>query len=343
MSSSNGKFRYGFVVAAAVFAASSAVFAQADPTAPPAKPAPKVVISTTPPPRPPAVFGAGSSERSIAVDPAVNLSLCVTQGTVTVNGWNRNELRVYVQGDNKFGFKVAQKSVKTGEPVWVMVMGTDARPKYAGPSECIGGEIEIDLPTGATVNLKGQETTTTIDGIRRASVKTIGGDISVRNVNNGVTASAGQGDITVEGSTGAMSLDSTTGNIVAFETGPGEIGDTFKAKTSGGTISLQKVEHRQIEANSISGSVVFNGELLGGGSYTFGTSNGSIRLTLPKETSCVVQASYGFGAFNSELPIKIETENVSEGPIKSMVGRLGSGDASLKLTTINGSIAIKKQ
>jgi len=341
MSSSIGKLEYGFVIAAAILAASSAVFAQVEPKAPPAKPAPKVVVSATEPPRPPDVFGMGSSERSLAVDPAVNLSLCVTQGTVKVNGWNRNELRVYVQGDNKFGFKVAQKSVKTGEPVWVMVMGTDARPKY-GPTECIGGEIEIDLPTGATVNLKGQETTTTIEGIRRASVKTIGGDISVRNVTGGVPASAGQGSITVEGSTGAMSLDSTTGNIVAFETGPGEIGDTFKAKTNGGTISLQKVEHRQIEANSISGSVVFNGELLGGGSYSFGTSNGSIRLTLPKETSVVVQASYGFGSFNSELPIKIETENISEGPIKSVVGRLGTGDATLKLTTMNGSIAIKK-
>ncbi|MBP6003645.1 MAG: DUF4097 family beta strand repeat protein [Pyrinomonadaceae bacterium] len=344
MRGSGSKSEYWFVTAALIFVAAASAQAQPDPKSPPARPSVKTTVSVAEPPMPPRYRGGDDFERSIKVDPSFNLSLCVTQGTVKINGWSRNELRVYVQDGSNFGFKVQQKSLKTDDPVWIMLTGSEPRSKSLGPSECIwGSEIEIDLPMSASVNIKGQETSTIVDGVRKATVRTIGGDISIRNVTDGVIASAGQGGITVEGSTGGMELVSTTGNIVVFEAGPAEIGDIFKAKTNGGTISLQNVEHRQTEANSISGSVIFVGDLLSGGSYSFGTSNGSIRLSLPQSASCTIWASYGFGNFTSEFPVKITTENIGEGPVKSMTGRLGSGDASLKLTTNSGSIVLKKQ
>ncbi|CAN5378039.1 hypothetical protein BH10ACI3_BH10ACI3_18340 [soil metagenome] len=289
--------------------------------------------------------GGDNTERSIKVDSNVNLSLCVTQGNVKVNGWSRNEIRVLVDGGSKFWFKVLQKSTKTGEPVWLMVAAAENKNKYGPSGECIwGGEIEIDVPVNATINIKGRETTTKIDTVRKVNISTIGGDISLRNISSGITASAGQGDITVEESEGSMMLDCTTGNILVFEAGPSEIGDTFKAKTNSGEISLQHLEHRQIEVNSISGSVAFNGELLPGGSYSLSTSKGSIRMSLPAASSCNILATYGYGSFNTEIPIKIATENITEGPIKTVVGTLGKGgDATLKLTSNNGSIGIKKQ
>ncbi|MEO7539057.1 MAG: hypothetical protein ABIV21_03450 [Pyrinomonadaceae bacterium] len=66
-------------------------------------------------------------------------------------------------------------------------------------------------------------------------------------------------------------------------------------------------------------------------------------MALPLTTACNIYAVYGFGSFNSELPMKILTENIEEGPVKKVRGLIGKGDAILKLTTNNGSIAIKKQ
>ena len=248
-----------------------------------------------------------------------------------------------MQDGSRFAFKVQQKSEKTGDPVWVMVMGLETKNKYA--AECIsGGEIEIDLPMNATVNLKGQETNTSIDSVRKANVKTAGGDISLRNIGEGIMASTYEGDITVEESKGSITLESATGNILVFEAGPSEIGDIFKAKTTSGMISLQKLDHRQIEVNSISGSVAYNGAILSGGSYSLSTSNGSIRMLIPQNSACQVHATYGYGRFETELPIKIATENVTPGPIKSVIGTFGAGgDAVLRLTSNNGSIMIKKQ
>ena len=65
----------------------------------------------------------------------------------------------------------------------MMITGIEVKGKYSMPSECIWGEeIEIDVPFNSTVNIKGQETITTIDTVRKASVKTISGDITLRNV-----------------------------------------------------------------------------------------------------------------------------------------------------------------
>ena len=107
---------------------------------------------------------------------------------------------------------------------------------------------------------------------------------------------------------------------------------------------MQKLQYRQIEVNSISGSVAYAGEILDGGTYGFSTSNGSIRLTVPQVSKCFLIASYGFGAFQSDLPVKTIEENITPGPVKSVKGTInGGGDATLKLITNNGSISIKKQ
>lgn len=339
-------------VAVLLFMASPTAAQRSNSAEPPEKPAQPSVKSGSPThPKPYTMeysyrTDGSTSEKSIAVADSVNFSMCVTSGNLKVNGWNRNELRIFIKEGSKFGFKVQQTDPKTGTPVWVMLNGlVQTAGKSVPQSECIwGDEIEVDVPVGANVNIKGQEAWTTIDTVRKVGIRMIGGDINLRNISNGIMAYAGQGDITVDESTGPMLLDSTTGNIVVFEAGPSEVGDIFKAKTNSGTVSMQKLQYRQIEVYSISGSVAYTGEILNGGIYGFGTTNGSIRLTLPSASKFFLAASYGFGAFHSELPVTTVTENITPGPVKSIKGTVnGGGDATLKLTTNNGSIAIKKQ
>ena len=308
------------IVAAVVFAAlPSIIYAQDTWTAPPPpKPSPKaspVPGSRFEPPAdpelpPPHRYLGDSSERSIKVDSGnINLGLCVN-GKIKVNGWNRNEVRVFVEDGNKFAFRILQKSEKSGDPNWINVVGINPRGRPAG-GECISAsEIEIDAPLNAKITIKGTDVETTIDSVRQVSVTAIGGDISVRNVSGGVNASAGRGDISVSGSEGAMTLETTTGNILVFDARPSEaeIGNIFKAKTSSGSIALQRVTHRKIEVNSVSGSLAYNGAILNGGSYDLNTSKGSIRMLIPGTTACTVVASYGYGNFDyGELPYKLST------------------------------------
>jgi hypothetical protein len=312
-------------------------------TAPPAKP---VIARPFPNPMPIVTNGPGeTSEKSIAVDPRVRITLpCVSQGSVKITGWERSEVRVFIKEGSQVGIRVRQKRPQSEKPVWIAVSNfNDEKDMPTNPTECIWGEeIQIDAPVGAEVVMKGRDTETVVDSIRKASVVSAGGDISFRNIDEGVTAMTYQGDITVENSEGAMSLETTSGNIVAFGAGPSDVGDTFRAKTNSGVIALQKLEHRQIEVNSISGSVRFEGSLLDSGLYSFGTTNGAISLSVPPDPPCFISAAYG-GNFSSELSIKVATQNIAEGPIKSIKGTLGKGDCKLNLTTTTGIIRIKKQ
>jgi hypothetical protein len=288
-------------------------------------------------------FGGGTYEKSIAVDARVNVSLCVTQGDVKINGWERKEVRVFIKDGSKIGFNILQKGRQNEMPVWIKVVGTDPA-KPAVQRDCIWGDVvEIDAPTGAAVNLEGKETRIVVDSIRKVGVKNAGGNISIRNVTEGINALTYEGDVDVENSDGMITLTTTTGNIVGFELGPSQVGDMFRAKTNSGRISLQKLEHRQVDVNSISGSVLFNGELLTGGIYNIGTSNGSLSLGIPPDSPCMLSATYGEGDFSSELPFKLLTENVTPGPVKRITATLGKGDCKLNLSTASGVIRLRKQ
>ena len=283
-----------------------------------------------------------TSEKSMMVDGNVAIKLCVAQGDLKINGWRRDEVRVFVKNGRKFRLKPLEKSVETGKINWLWI-GTIGEGRPGPSSECLAGDsIEIDAPLGSNLDLSGRAARTSIDSVRKVKVKIVEGVINLRNITGGINAYTSQGDVIVENSGGAIALESTTGNIVAVEVSPGQIGDLLKAKTNGGSISLQKVEHRQIEASSISGSLLFDGKFLPGGIYNFRTSNGSIKLAIPANSSCTFNASYGFGSFDSEIPLEILTENVT--PLaKVVVAKIGTGDATVSLTTTRGSIGIKKQ
>lgn len=284
------------------------------------------------------------AEKSIVVDAKVNISLCVAEGNLTITGWERSEIRAFVSNGSKVNFKVQQKSQQTNKPVWVMVTGfdpTDA--KETKPEECLSGdEIELDVPRGAVVNVKGRTTQTKIEAVRKAVVKNIGGDIFLNNIEEGTQAATYEGDVMLENCRGAITLETANGNVVAFDAAPSEIGDIFRARTISGAITLERIEHGQTEINSNSGSIKFTGAFQTGGQYTFGTQNGTISLLIPEKSSCKINALYGFGKFSSEIKYNVITQDNSS-KAQRLVALMGGGDANVSLTTYSGAIRVRKQ
>ncbi len=282
------------------------------------------------------------AEKSIAVESKVKITLCVNEGNVKINGWDRNEIRAFVQNGSQVGFKISQKNLKTNKPEWVYVQGYDAqKTKELKPEECLSGsEIELDVPRNATIELKSVESEIKIESVGKVSVKTLSGDINLNDIASGIEAATYRGDIMVERSSGQMVLTNTDGNIIALEVSPSEIGDIFKASTNSGRITLQGVAHRQVGTGSISGSISFEGELLGGGQYSFSATSGSIVLAVLPDSLCKINAWFGYGAFVSEIPLVNAMKKD-----QSLSAQLGETDAtcSLNLKTGSGVIRIRSR
>jgi hypothetical protein len=65
-------------------------------------------------------------------------------------------------------------------------------------------------------------------------------------------------------------------------------------------------------------------------------------LAIPTDSSSKISASYGFGAFSSEIPLKNMQKNAPSSA-QNLTALMGAGDATLNLTTNSGSIKIRSK
>jgi DUF4097 and DUF4098 domain-containing protein YvlB len=285
----------------------------------------------------------GPAEKSIAVDEKVNISLCVSSGALKVNGWDRNEIRAYVDGGSSVGFKVLQADKINKKAAWVKVLGFDPQKnKEPDLDECLEGKsIELDVPFGATINVKSKESEISVDSVGKVRIENGSGGINLRNITQGVPlAKTFEGDITVEEVRGPVNLFTSVGKIIVYDAGPNEIGEVFRAQSRSGAISLQNVAHTDLEVSSTTGSLRFTGALEEGGQYKFNTISGSIVLALQPDVSCKVTATYG-GYFETQISFKEILHDIGPNGIHKILALIGTGEAALTVTTYNGSILIK--
>jgi len=128
----------------------------------------------------------------------------------------------------------------------------------------------------------------------------------------------------------------------------------FDGRTVNGGVTAENLDRRVI-AKSVNGSVKVstkswaevssvNGSVTAAmgsadwtGSLHISSVNGSVTVALPTDANVDVNFSSVNGHFSSELPVT--TESVNRG---RMQGRIGSGGRDLRVSSVNGSVEIKK-
>lgn len=286
-------------------------------------------------------------EKSIEVDGEVIINFCVSAGSIKVNGWNRNEVRVFVSQGGKAGFRPLGKN-EFGKPTKVTILGYDpTQDRGAETRQCLSGEsIEIDAPTGANVSgLDGREgsVTVAVESIANATVRINSGDIAFRGIAEGIEARTYDGDISVEDSTGKIELSAVDGNILVYNAKPRNDWDVLSAKTNSGSVTLQESRHSVVSATSLSGLIKFVGEIQLDGQYTFKNTQGQILLDIPGASSCTVQVFSQKDKLVFDVPLEMVTEEFYPGAMQKIVGVLGKGEAVVKIDNQAGRIIIKKK
>jgi Putative adhesin len=128
----------------------------------------------------------------------------------------------------------------------------------------------------------------------------------------------------------------------------------FHGHTINGNVTAENLD-RSIKATSVNGSVKVstkswaeassvNGTVVAAlgsadwtGSLRISSVNGSITVALPPDANVEVSFSSINGHFSSELPVT--TQSAGRG---HMAGRIGSGGRDLHLSSVNGSVEIRK-
>lgn len=122
------------------------------------------------------------------------------------------------------------------------------------------------------------------------------------------------------------------GNVIATD-----LPDDANVTTVNGDIEV--TAGGSVEATTVNGSIEAT---MGRGTWTgeleFTTVNGGIRVTMPASVDVDVKASTINGSVDSDFAITMQGK-MRRGSIQ---GRIGKGGSELELTTVNGSIELRK-
>jgi DUF4097 and DUF4098 domain-containing protein YvlB len=233
------------------------------------------------------------AERSIVADPHVTVSACSVSGGITVHGWDRNEVRVRSSeaAEIKFQRKDGVVDVSPVRKIELLILDKEEGPMQPGFCES-SSEIEMDVPRGATVQLRTRDSDINVFAVARVYVNSQNGDVTIEHATGAVEAGSISGFISVRDSQGRINLHSAGGSIEAARVGPAEATDTFEAQSLGGEISLDDVTHAQLSAHTLNGSLSLSGPLVRSGRYTFRTMSGDINLMLPEDSSFQLSARF---------------------------------------------------
>jgi hypothetical protein len=91
-----------------------------------------------------------------------------------------------------------------------------------------------------------------------------------------------------------------------------------------------------VQATTVNGSIEANMQTLTSGDVRLSTVNGSVRAGLPIQLNANIDAETVNGRVETDFPVKI----VGKISPRHLRGTIGSGGATLKLVTVNGSITL---
>lgn len=268
---------------------------------------------------PTAVHGQAGVDTLISVDPAGRLELENFQGSVTVETWDRHEVRVVADGPRS-----AVRIQGGGSSLSIRSDHT------RGPREV---DYRLSVPATMDLSIHGVSTDVTVRDARgRLEVHTVNGDISVEGGRGVVQLNSVQGAVSLSGGEGRAELQSVNDAVLV----DGFHGD-LKATTVNGEVTLRAVDSGSVESTTVNGSITYEGTIRSDGWYRFNTHNGEIGVVMPPGTGASVDVSTFSGEFQSDFPISYDQPRTR----KKFNFTIGNGGARIELSAFNGTIRLR--
>lgn len=144
------------------------------------------------------------------------------------------------------------------------------------------------------------------------------------------------GEVEVVGVTGTLRAQSISGGVVVRD-----VSGSVNASSTSGGVRVREVAG-PVSAQSISGGVeVEITRLEGSHRMEFSSTSGSVNVRVPGNLDAEVEMSTLSGTISTDFPIQLQAGEFN--PRKSLRGRIGNGTGNLRLSSISGSVSLKRQ
>lgn len=275
--------------------------------------------------------GAAQPAASVlAVKPDVTVSLTGGKGRVTVRGWERDEVRATSDNAGRVTLRHADEITAAGRAARVQVV--------LSPQD---GGVDLNVPRGATVRLRVGGEVSVYD-VAEVELEAGDGDVYLRGISRATEVSS-LGNTIVKDSTGRIFIRNIGGMVEVADVRPTGANESLHVTTVGGDCILERVGHTRVEVETITGHLTLVGSLAPSSRYNLRTTSGDVRVVLPADASFQVNCLVGeSGEFVNEFLLKLQGGGAAAGS-RRVTGTHGTGDATLNLTSFNGSVRLRRK
>ncbi|HTH51189.1 MAG TPA: DUF4097 family beta strand repeat-containing protein, partial [Pyrinomonadaceae bacterium] len=228
-------------------------------------------------------------DQTYPLSPNGRVSLSNVNGGITVEAWDRNEVRVeYTKtADSKERLADVQVNIDARGDAISIETDYDNWKKDKDKSWKFSGRLEVEfhlmVPRGAMLN----------------EIETVNGSVAVSNFTNFTKISAVNGTVKATNIRGTARLSTVNGEVQA----------DFDRLENGSRISLDTV-------------------------------NGRVALVIPSDSNATVKADSLNGSITNDFGLPVRKGKYVG---RDLYGRLGSGDIQIKLSSVNGGLAIGRK
>jgi DUF4097 and DUF4098 domain-containing protein YvlB len=290
-------------------------------------------------------------DKTLSVDEETNISVENLRGKVKILGWDKNEVSVSGEIDEKAERFVFEKD---GGFIKVKVV----MPHHMNSSwHEEGSNLVIHMPRKLRLDFSGVSTDVSVEDLTKSTeIKSVSGNIYVDSLSDLIEISSVSGDIRSENLSGKINLTSVSGDIddkksqgrIILKAVSGHLKTRTEASevfvnTVSGEIDMILNDVDELIISTVSGDVDGELSLNNSGRIKMSSVSGDIDLGFTND----VEASFRMRSnAGGDLVNKITSDKAKHakyGPSSKLYFETGNGKASVKASTVSGRLKVFKK
>jgi DUF4097 and DUF4098 domain-containing protein YvlB len=264
----------------------------------------------------------------------IDTTLTIERGGLVQLGTVSGEIRV--TGSNRRDVKIVA-SIDVGRLELSTSAGRIALQTRSVGSRQSSAYVEVQVPVGTRVSASTVSGLVEVRGTEGEIVaRSVSGRVDVRNGRERVDVETVSGTLDVRDIQGRLSIEGVSANIDL----EGASGD-LSAETVSGDIRVRRSNLTGMRAETVSGTVSYDGSLSSNGTYRLNTHSGSITMMLPANVGAALELETFSGRIVSDFPLTLQPGQAT-GRGKRMEFTLGNGGARVTAGAFSGNITIRR-
>lgn len=261
-----------------------------------------------------------SVDRRFPIDRDAYVKIYLLDGEVLVTGWEKDSIAVTGTVESGQLFSGGRgKSAKLG--LW------------EGPGS---GRLDVKVPASATVWVKSESAAVSVSGIAGGvDVYSVTGEIRIGGSPRQLYAESMGGDVVVEASAPSVRAKTAAGKII-FR---GRAEDLLLSTVSGAIEAAAVSPPLRARLETVTGGVLWEGDVERGGSLDFQTHSGAVDLSFPRSLDAEVSVSTVKGSISGKPGPAAASEAPLRGPTVDILA--GAGGARIGIRTFSGDVTFR--